>query len=161
MNAMAVFLMAFILVGVLPLVFRSKGAQVFMMLCVGKALMEISTTEVANIARTVLNSNLPIDDIAKVSIMLLPPVLALFITKKSAKKRFPYHIIPSFAGGLLAGFWSVTVLSKADNFEHSTTFNYVQANIIAILAIGIVSTLLLFAVERPKPAKNEENQPQK
>ena len=82
MNAMAVFLMAFILVGVLPLVFRSKGAQVFMMLCVGKALMEISSTEVANIARTVLNSNLPIDDIAKVSIMLLPPVLALFITKK-------------------------------------------------------------------------------
>jgi ABC-type antimicrobial peptide transport system permease subunit len=161
MNAMAIFLMSFIIVGVLPLVFRSKGASVFMMLCVGKALMEISANEVARVARTVLNSSLPVDDIAKVFIMLLPAVLALFVTKKAAKKKYPYHIVPSVVGGLLAGFWSVSVLSKPDDFEHSTTFNYVQANIMIILAVGIVSTLFLFFMERPKPVKPEETGHQK
>lgn len=156
MNAMAVFLVSFVLVGLLPLIFRSKGASVFMMLCVGKALMEISSNEVALAARTVLNSNLPVDDIAKVFIMLLPAVLTVFITKKSAKKRFPFHIFPSFVGGLLAGFWAVTVLGSGGDFEHSTTFNYVQANITVILAVGIISTLFLFFVERPKPVKPEE-----
>lgn len=157
MNAMAVFLMSFIIVGVLPLVFRSKGASVFMMLCVGKALMEISSNEVAIAARMVLNSSLPVDDIAKVFIMLLPPLLTLFVTKKTAKKRYPYHIIPSIVGGLLAGFWSVTILSITDDFEHSTTFNYVQANITIILAVGILSTLFLFMMERPKPVKPDES----
>jgi len=156
MNAMAVFLLSFILVGVLPLVLRSKGASVFMMLCVGKALMEISSNEVVRVARTVLNSSLPIDDIAKVFIMLLPAVLTVFITKKSAKKKFPFHVFPSFAGGLLAGFWSVSVLASGGDFEYSTTFNYVQANIIVILTVGIVSTLFLFLMERPKPVKPDE-----
>ena len=156
MNAMAVFLMAFILVGVLPIAFRSKGAQVFMMLCVGKSLMEVSAASVVKVASTFLNASLPVEDITKIVIMLIPPVLALLITKKAAKKKFPYHIIPSIVGGLLAGFWCVGALSITDDFEHSTTFNYVQANIMAILAVGILTTLFLFFMERPKPVKPEE-----
>jgi hypothetical protein len=156
MNAMAIFLMSFVIVGVLPLILRAKGASVFMMLCVGKALMEISSNEVTNIARSILNSSLPANDIAKVFIMLLPAVLTLLITRKGAKKRFPYHIVPAIAGGLLAGFWSVTILSVTDDFEHSTTFNYVQANIMIILVVGILSTLFLFFLERPKPVKPDD-----
>jgi hypothetical protein len=156
MNAMAVFLIAFILVGVLPILFRSKGAHVFMMLCVGRALMEISSEQVSTIARVVLNANLPVDDIAKVFIMLFPATLTLFITKKSAKKKFPYHIVPAISGGLLAGFWAVSVLSADDTFEASTTYTYVQANITAILCVGIISTLFLFILERPKPVKPED-----
>lgn len=153
---MAVFLFAFILIGVLPIVLRAKGASVFMMLCVGAALMEVSADEVALAARMVLNSNLPIDDIAKVFVMLMPPVLTIIVTRKTAKKRLPYHIVPSIVGGLLAGFWSVSLLSTSDAFESSTTYAYIQTNIVFILGVGIISTLLLFIVERPKPVKPED-----
>jgi hypothetical protein len=156
MNAMVVFLVAFILVGVLPILLRAKGASVFMMLCVGKALMEVSSDEVAVAARMVLNSSLPIDDIVKVFIMLLPPVLTIFLTRKAAKKKFPYHIVPSIVGGLLAGFWSVQILSTSGDFVTSTTYAYVQTNIVFILGVGIISTLFLFIVERPKPVKPDE-----
>jgi uncharacterized membrane protein len=158
MNAMAVFLFAFILVGIFPIIFRSKGASVFMMLCVGRALMDTTAGEVSLAARLVLNSRLPIDDIAKVFVMLLPAVLALIVTRKSAKKRFPYHIVPSIVGGLLAGFWSVSELSRTDGFEKSPTYAYVQANVSVILAVGILATLFLFFIERPKPVKPEEGE---
>jgi hypothetical protein len=156
MNAMAVFLFSFVLIGVLPIVFRAKGASVFMMLCVGKALMEVSSDEVGLAAKLVLNSNLPVDDIAKVFVMLIPAVAALFATKKAAKKKFPYHVVPSIVGGLLAGFWSVNLLSRTDGFEQSTTYSYVNANITVILLVGIASTLFLMLVERPKPVKPDE-----
>lgn len=156
MNAMVVFLVAFILIGVFPILLRSKGVTVFMMLCVGRALMEVSSDEVSVAARMVLNSNLPVDDIANVFLMLLPAALAVFITRKGAKKKFPYHIVPAVVSGLLAGFWSVRLLSVSDTFESSTTFAYVQTNVAAILSIGIVSSLFLLIVERPKPVKPEE-----
>ncbi len=157
MNAMAVFLIGFIIVGVLPIVFRSKGANVFLMLCAGKALTEVFSREISDVARIVLNSSLPIDDIAKIFLTLLPAFLALIITKKAAKKRFPYHIIPSIAGGLLAGFWSVGYTSARDSFLESPTYGYVQANVAIIMLIGIVTTLFLFMIERPKPVKPEES----
>jgi hypothetical protein len=158
MNAMAVFLFAFILIGVLPILTRAKGASVFMMLCVGKALMEISSDEVGLAARLVLNSNLPVDAIAKIFLMLLPALLALFVTKKAAKKKFPYHIIPSIVAGLLAGFWSVGILGKSDGFESSPTYTYVNTNITVILLVGILSTIFLMFVERPKPVKPEDGE---
>jgi hypothetical protein len=157
MNAMAVFLFSFVLVGALPIILRSKGASVFMMLCVGKALMEVSADEVGVAAKMVLNSNLPVDDIAKVFVMLVPAVAALIVTKKAAKKKLPYHIVPSIVGGLLAGFWSVGLLSMSDDFKNSTTYSYVNANITIILLIGILSTLFLMLVERPKPVKPDEH----
>ena len=156
MNAMAVFLFAFIVIGILPIFMRSKGASVFMMLCVGRALMEISSEEVSLAARMLLNSDLPVDEIAKIFLMLLPAVLTLFLTRKGAKKKFPYHIIPSVVGGLLAGFWSVSMMHTDDSFFASPTYTYVNANISVILAVGIVSTLFLFILERPKPVKPEE-----
>lgn len=161
MNAMAVFLFAFIVVGILPIIFRAKGAQVFMMLCVGRALMEISADEVGLAARMVLNADLPIDEIAKVTVLLLPAVLALLFTRKAARKKFPYHIVPSLVGGLLAGFWSVSLLGSQSDFTSSTTYSYVQTNISAILGIGIVSTLFLFIMERPKPVKPEDQKDSK
>jgi len=157
MNAMAVFLFAFVLVGVIPIIFRAKGANVFLMLCVGRALMEVSSDEVGLAAKLVLNSNLPVDDIAKIFVMLLPAVAAIFVTRNAAKKRFPYHIVPSIVGGLLAGFWCVGLLGNTDGFESSTTYSYVNANITVILLIGILSTLFLMLVERPKPVKPDEH----
>lgn len=158
---MAVFLFSLILLGVLPILLRAKGAHIFMMLCVGKALMEVSSDEVGLAARMVLNSNLPIDDIARVFVMLLPATSALFITKKAAKKKFVYHIIPAVAAGLLAGFWSVSQLSNTDGFESSPTYGYVRTNVTIILLIGIVTTLFLFIVERPKPIKPEDEKHKK
>lgn len=150
---MAVFLVAAVLLGVLPIVFRAKGTHVFTMLCVGKALMEVSYDEVGMAARMVLNSNLPIDDIARVTVMLVPAVLTLFVTKKAAKKKFPYHSVPAISGGLLAGFWSVSQLTDIGEFETSTTYSYVRANVTIILLVGIVSSLFVYLLERPKPAK--------
>ena len=155
---MAVFLFAFILVGIFPILFRAKGANVFMMLCVGRALMDLAADEVGVAARMILNSALPIDDIAQIFLMLLPATLALMLTRKAAKKKFPYHIIPSICAGLLAGFWSVSLMSNLGDFKTSTTYNYVQANTLIILGIGIVSTLLLFIAERPKPVKPEDQE---
>lgn len=157
MNDMAVFLFSFILIGVVPILMRSKGANVFMMLCVGRALMEVSADEVSFVAKMILNSNLPVDAIAKVFVMLAPAVAALIITKKAAKKKFPYHIIPAIVGGLLAGFWAVGLLGESDGFVNSTTYSYVNANITIILLIGILSTLFLMLVERPKPVKPDEH----
>jgi len=156
MNAMIVFLVAFTAVGLFPILLRSKGATVFMMLCVGRALMEVSSDEVSVAARMILNSDLPVDDIAKVFLMLLPAVLAVFLTRKAAKKKFAYHIVPAVVSGLLAGFWSVQLVSVSDTFEFSSTFAYVQTNVAAILGIGIVSSLFLLLVERPKPVKPED-----
>jgi uncharacterized membrane protein len=156
MNAMAVFLFVAIVIGALPILFRAKGASVFMMLCVGKALMEVASDEVGLAARLVLNSNLPVDDIARIFVMLVPAILALLVTKKSAKKKFPYHIVPSIVGGLLAGFWSVSQLGRLDGFEDSTTYGYVKANVTVILLAGIVSSLFLMIMERPKPVKPDD-----
>ncbi len=156
MNAMILFLIAFILIGIAPVLLRSKGASMFMMLCVGKALVTVAGDEVALAARMVLNSNLPVDEIASVVLMLLPAVLTLLITKKTAKKRLPFHIVPSICGGLLAGYLSVELFTASDTFRSSTTYSYVRTNVLVILLLGIVTTLLLFFVERPKPVKPDE-----
>lgn len=157
MNAMAVFLFAFIVFGIMPIIMRAKGASVFMMLCVGKALMEISADEVGLAARMVLNSNLPVDDIARVTVMLVPALITLMITKKGAKKKFVYHIVPAISAGLLAGFWAVNQLTTTDGFEGSTTYAYVNTNISVIILVGIISTLFLMLMERPKPVKPEDD----
>lgn len=153
---MALFLFVFVVIGIFPVLLRAKGASVFMMLCVGKALMEIASDDVILLARYVLNSSLPIEEIAKVFLMLLPAILALIITKKAAKKKFAYHIIPSIAAGLLGGYWAVDQVSISDTFRSSTTYSYVNANVAIILTVGIVSTLFLFMLERPKPVKPED-----
>jgi uncharacterized membrane protein len=157
MNAMAVFLFSFVLIGALPLFVRAKGASVFMMLCVGKALVATSATEISFAARQVLNSSLPVDEIARVFLMFLPAVLTLIVTKKAGKKKLVYHVVPAIVGGLLAGFWAVAELGHTDGFELSTTYGYVQANISLILAVGVLASLLLFFVERPKPVKPDEH----
>jgi hypothetical protein len=156
MNAMAVFLFCFVVLGLMPIFWKSKGGSVFMMLCVGKALMEISSDEVSLAARIVLNSSLPVDDIAKVFVMILPPFLTLSITKKTAKKKFPYHVIPSVIAGLLSGFWAVNILGDKGGFTSSTTYSYVQTNTTVIVLVGVVSTLFLMIMERPKPIKPED-----
>lgn len=153
---MALFLFVFVVIGIFPVLLRAKGASVFMMLCVGKALMEIASDDVILLARYVLNSSLPIEEIAKVFLMVLPAILALIITKKAAKKKFAYHIIPSIAAGLLGGYWAVDQVSISDAFRSSTTYSYVNANVAIILTVGIVSTLFLFMLERPKPVKPED-----
>jgi hypothetical protein len=153
---MALFLFVFVVIGIFPVLLRAKGASVFMMLCVGKALMEIASDDVILLARYVLNSSLPIEEIAKVFLMVLPAVLALIITKKAAKKKFAYHIIPSIAAGLLGGYWAVDQVSISDAFRSSTTYSYVNANVAIILTVGVVSTLFLFMLERPKPVKPED-----
>jgi hypothetical protein len=153
---MALFLFVFVVIGIFPILLRAKGASVFMMLCVGKALMEIASDDVILLARYVLNSSLPIEEIAKVFLMVLPAILALIITKKAAKKKFAYHIIPSIAAGLLGGYWAVDQVSISDAFRSSTTYSYVNANVAIILTVGIVSTLFLFMLERPKPVKPED-----
>jgi hypothetical protein len=153
---MALFLFVFVVIGLFPILLRAKGASVFMMLCVGKALMEIASDDVILLARYVLNSSLPIEEIAKVFLMVLPAILALIITKKAAKKKFAYHIIPSIAAGLLGGYWAVDQVSISDAFRSSTTYSYVNANVAIILTVGIVSTLFLFMLERPKPVKPED-----
>ena len=89
-------------------------------------------------------------------LMLLPAVLTILITKKTAKKRLPFHIVPSICGGLLAGFWSVEQFSTSDVFRLSTTYSYVKTNILAILLLGVITTLVLFFIERPKPVKPDE-----
>jgi hypothetical protein len=157
MNAMALFLTAFALIGVLPILLRSKGANVFMMLCVGRAVMEVSASEIGAAARIVLNSNLPVDNIARMFIMLLPAVLTILITRKAAKKKLPYHIIPSLVAGVLAGFWSAKLFGPGE-FGQSPTYSYVNTNVSIIIGIGIFTTLLLFIVERPKPAKNDDTE---
>jgi hypothetical protein len=149
------FLIGFVLVGVMPILWRSKGASLFMMLCVGRALVEVAGEEISLAARMVLNSNLPVDDIAQMIVMLAPPFMTLLVTKKAGKKKLPFHIIPSLCGGLLAGLWSVQYFAP-DTFRSTPTYQYADTNSVVILLVGILMTLVLFVAEKPKPVKVDD-----
>lgn len=155
MNAIVYVVIISGIVGVLPILWKSKGAYVFMLLCAGNLLSASVGGPLSNEIRDAANAdNLPVLSIVRGVLLLLPPLLVILISKGSVKKkRAPYHLMPAIAAGVLAYLWFIRVLpfeqfSPLDNAN--ITHQLMRARDGALVA-GILSCLALLFAERPKP----------
>jgi hypothetical protein len=155
MSAPFLFVVIAGIFGVLPILWKSKGAYVFLLLCAGSILSASVSGNVANEIRDAVNTNgMPVQSIVQGIILLLPAFLAILITRKSVKsKKMAYHLFPSLAAGILAYLWFIRVLpyEQFSALESAAlTKDLLQVRDIALIS-GILSVLALLVVERPKP----------
>lgn len=145
--------------GVLPIIWRAKGAHIFLLLCAGSLLSaSVSgsiTTEIKNAAET---DNIPVLSIVQGALLLLPALIGLIISRGTVKKKKTvFHVLPSLASGVLAYLWFIRILP----FDQ---FNAVQAAEVTqqlsklrdgALVAGILSCLFLIWMDRPKANEEE------
>lgn len=141
--------------GILPIIWRSKGAHVFLMLCAG-SLMSASlsgslTTEIKNAAET---ENIPVLSIVQGVLLLLPALLALILSRGTVKKtKTIFHVLPALAAGILAYLWFIRILPTDQYAAISTAEVTVQLMKLRDMALvaGTLSCLILIWMDRPKP----------
>ena len=155
MNAYVLIAIVGGVVGILPIVWRSKGAHVFLLLCAGNLLSaSVSGTLTNEIRSAATTESIPVQNIVQGVLLLLPAVLVVFLSRGSVKKRkAPFHLIPALAAGLLAYLWFIRVFpfdqfSVLENAE--VTQQLMRIRDTALVA-GILSCLALVLVDRPKP----------
>lgn len=153
MNAYVLIAIVGGIIGVLPIVWRSKGAYVFLLLCAGSLLSaSVSGSLVSEIRSAASTENIPLQNIVQGVLLLLPAVLAILLSKGSVKKkRAPFHVLPSLAAGILAYLWFIRVLpfdqfSALENAE--VTQQLMRIRDTALIA-GILSCLALVFVDKP------------
>jgi hypothetical protein len=154
MNAYVLLAIIGGVIGILPIVWRAKGSQVFLLLCAGSLLSASVggslTNEIRNAAST---ENIPIQNIVSGVLLLLPAVLTLLLSRGSVKKRkAPFHVLPSLAAGVLAYLWFIRVLpfdqfSVLENAE--VTQQLLRIRDTALVA-GILSSLAILVIDKPK-----------
>lgn len=155
MNAYVLIAIVGGVIGILPIVWRAKGAHVFLLLCAGSLLSaSVSGTLTSEIRSAASTENIPVQNIVQGVLLLLPAVLAILLSRGSVKKKkAPFHLIPSLAAGVLAYLWFIRVLpfdqfSVLENAE--VTQQLMRVRDTALVA-GILSCLALVLVDRPKP----------
>jgi hypothetical protein len=154
MNAYALLAIVGGVIGILPIVWRAKGSQVFLLLCAGSLLSASLGGSLTNEIRSAASTeNIPIQNIVSGVLLLLPAALALILSRGSVKKRkAPFHVLPSLAAGVLAYLWFIRILpfdqfSVLENAE--VTKQLLQIRDTALVA-GILSSLALVFIDRPK-----------
>ena len=130
----------------------------FLLLCAGNILSSSVSGPLSNEVREVVNpGSIPLQTIVRASLLLLPALLALLLSRKSVKKKkMPLHIIAAVAAGVLAYLWFIRTLpfeefSKLESID--ATVQLMRIRDMALIA-GILSTLGLILVERPKPEED-------
>ena len=154
MNAYVLLAIIGGVIGILPIVWRAKGSQVFLLLCAGSLLSASVggslTNEIRNAAST---ENIPIQNIVSGVLLLLPAVLTLLLSRGSVKKRkAPFHVLPSLAAGVLAYLWFIRVL-PIEQFaaleKAEVTQQLMRIRDTALIA-GVLSSLALVFIDKPK-----------
>lgn len=155
MNAYVLIAIVGGVIGILPIVWRSKGAHVFLLLCAGNLLSASVSGSLTNEIRSAAaTENIPVQNIVQGVLLLLPAVLVILLSRGSVKKKkAPFHLIPSLAAGVLAYLWFIRVLpfdqfSVLENAE--VTQQLLRIRDTALVA-GILSCLALVFVDKPKP----------
>lgn len=155
MNAYVLIAIIGGVIGILPIVWRSKGAYVFLLLCAGSLLSaSVSGSLISEIRSAASTENIPIQNIVQGALLLLPATLAILLSRGSVKKKLaPFHVLPALAAGILAYLWFIRVLpfdqsSALENAE--VTQQLMRIRDTALIA-GILSSLALIFVDKSKP----------
>ena len=161
MNATVYLIIVGGIFGILPIIWKSKGAYVFMLLCAGNLLSASLGGPLTNEIRDVTKAEgVPVLSIVRGVLLLLPPLLVILISRHSVKKkRASLHFLPAIAAGILAYLWFIRVLpfeqfSPLDSAN--LTHQLMRARDGALVA-GILSCLALLYVERPKPEDEKKH----
>lgn len=165
MNAYVVLAVVGGVLGILPIVWKSKGVYVFFMLCAGNLLSSGLSGPLSNQIREVVRSDgVPLQAIVRGTLLLLPALLAVLLSRKSVKKkRAPFHFFASLAAGILGYLWFIRVLpfeqfSLLENADITKQLMLVRD---AALGVGMVSGLALLWAERPKPEEEHKGKHKK
>ena len=137
----------------LLILLRTNAAVAFFALCSGAVLQNYTTRDVLSKVNTSLADSLS-SPYASILIILLPFILAVLLLLKTVKKsKISLHIVPAVCTGLVAlalitpyfptGSTFATI-SKQEAYIHIHDY---QA---AVIVVGILSSLLIFALKRPK-----------
>lgn len=145
--------------GVLPIVWRSRGAYVFLLLCAGNLLSaSVSGSLTSEIKSAATTDNIPVQSIVQGTLLLLPALIGLVVSRGSLKKKKAiFHVLPALAAGLLAYLWFIRVLpiEQFSTLEAAeVTQQLLKARDTALIA-GILSCLTLIWLDRPKPDADE------
>lgn len=155
MNAYIVLAIIGGVFGLLPIIWKSKGVYVFLLLCAGNLLSASLSGSISNQIRDIVRvEDLPLQTIVRATLLLLPALLGILISRRSVKKkRAPVHFIASVAAAIVAYLWFIRTLpfeqfSALENADITKQLMQVRD---AALGTGILSAIILIWMERPKP----------
>ena len=145
--------------GILPVIWKAKGAHIFMLLAVGEALSLSAAYGVTAFISERFYTTLPLRSIVAAGLLLAPPLLGLLVSRGSVKKKKEvYHIAPALVSGGLAYLWFIKTL-PADSYQKLATEQitvYMHSWQSTAIGVAIVSILALMITERPKPDEDKK-----
>lgn len=154
MNAYVLIAIVGGVIGILPIVWRAKGAQVFLLLCAGSILSASVSGALTNEIRSAAaTENIPIQNIVQGVLLLFPAVLALLLSRGSVKKRnAPFHLIASLAAGVLAYLWFIRILpfDQFSALERAEVTGQLMRIRDTALVAGVLSSIALIFVDKSK-----------
>ena len=141
---------------------KSKSAIVFLFLCAGNILSATVSGTIATKASEVISSqSFPINSIAKGTLLIVPAVVAMLITKGSAKKKHVFlNIALSIITSLLGYLWFIRVLSFEQFSVLETTLVTQKLLTIRDAALGfgvMLSLIYLIFDSKKKSSKHDKS----
>ena len=145
---------------VLGVYWKSRSALVFLMLAAGNVLSTSASGSVASRASgLVSDQSFPVNTIVKSGLLLLPALLAMLITKGSAKKKHAViNILISICTSVLGYLWFIRTLP----YEQFSVIEAgsVSARLISyrdyVLGVGIILGLIYMIFDKKKKSDKHE-----
>lgn len=145
----------------LQIYWKSKGAVVFLLLCAGNIL---SSSVSGNVSTAIVNStqnqSLPVAQVVKILFLIGPPVLAIILTKGTAKKK---HLLLNIGLGIvsvaLAYLWLIRTLS----YEQLSLLESQDISVRLleirdyIVGAGVILSLLFVLLDKKKKEKHSKS----
>lgn len=154
MNAYVFIVATSVIIGLLPIIWRSKGVYILLLISAGSLLSMSAGNKLFDLVSKQTGQG---DDWVKIlvraGIIVLPALLGILITKGTVKrKKLIFHLVPSLIAGILTYLWLLGVLpldvfsELEKNSINKQLLNYRDV----IMSIGLLSVLVVMFIERPK-----------
>ena len=159
-TALAILISIVLVPLLLALKWRSNGAAAFLSVALGVLLTGVVRGDVVDFVRGFTSfGSYASPQWVGLGLLVLPPLIALIVTKKSVSlAKQPLNFFPSLGAGLLAALFVVPLLPN--NLTHAvqalTWWQKLTELQTLILLVGSCMSFVLFLVLRPSHHKEKE-----
>ena len=143
---------------VLLTLLRVNAAFVFLSLCLGDVLVQFVSNDAITVVGGAGATHAVSNNIVKLFLLLLPPVLTLLFMIKTLKPSWLlFNLLPAIGAGLLLTLLVVPLMSPGleHNIVASSMWDALQQSQDLIVGFSALVCLLFLWRQRPKPAGKE------
>jgi hypothetical protein len=154
MNATVLLAIIAVVFGAIPLLIGSNAVYIFLTLCSGELLAQLTAKDITQIINSLVAINGPVYSIVQIILLVVAPLVVLVMFRKGVKppKRV-LQIVPSVSAVIICFMLVVAKLpyDSARQIMSSDLYLFIKPYYELAIAAGLLVSLIYLWTKRPEP----------